>query len=179
MSPSPDQIVFEPCRPTQGEALLVMTWRNDPSTLANSFHRAPKSWDNFWPEFRDTYCMGTPGCQSTPGPVFALIDGARVGFLRFRPAQPPHGESARCVDISINLAPEARGRGLGTAILKAATGYLGAAGIKTVLAEVRLENAASLRAFEAAGYRSLGPAETKIADTGECAKIISFILELG
>lgn len=163
---------FEKCQATEGDARLVMAWRNDPVTLAMSYHRAAKSWDDFWPEFRDSYCGGQPA------PLFAVVEGVRAGFLRFRPAPHPGGGAGRCTDISINLAPEVRGRGWGTAILKAAAGYLRAEGVKTVLAEVRRENTASARAFEAAGYRPLGPGETEVADTKERVLILSFILEL-
>ena len=165
-------ITLKPARPIEADAALVMAWRNDPVTLAVSYHHEPKRWDGFWPEFREGYFPG-----DAPAPAFAVWEGERVGFLRFAAAADPEG-GRRCIDLSINLAPEARGRGLGRAVLAAADGYLRAAGAEVVYAEVRTGNAASRRAFEAAGYRSLGEAVKRIADTGEDAVIVRYLKAL-
>ncbi len=170
--PPPHGISFESCRPVEAHARLVMAWRNDAGTLAASFNRAPKRWEGFWPEFRDEYF------RNLPAPVFALDEGKRVGFLRFRPVRHPLGFTGACVDISIMIAPEERGRGLGAAILKEVAGYLRAAGIDTVYAEIREGNAASLKAFKAAGYEYLGPGEKLVEDTGERARIDRLVSEL-
>jgi RimJ/RimL family protein N-acetyltransferase len=165
-------ISFEPCRPLAEQAHQIMTWRNDPTTLAQSYHHAPEDWAWFWPKFRDRWC------REQPPPVLACHDGQPIGFLRFQPVPEPTGRSGGCVEISINLAPAARGRGLGRAVLRAAGPWLRAAGIVTVLAEVRRDNQASRRAFAAAGYRCLGPADKLVADTGELAAILRFVQEL-
>ena len=167
-----DALSFELCRPVEPHARQVMEWRNDPGTLAMSYHHARKTWDGFWPEFRDTYF------SHAPEPLFVRRDGGRVGFLRFRPVPHPEGRAGPCVDISINVAPEARGRGLGVEILRAASDRLRRDGVDAIYAEVRAENAASIRAFETAGYASLGPAEKLIEDTGERAAIVRFVHEL-
>ncbi|MEI6986302.1 MAG: GNAT family N-acetyltransferase [Rhodospirillaceae bacterium] len=169
---SDEAITFELCRPIEVDARQVMAWRNDPVTLSMCFHRDPKEWDSFWPEYRDCYF------QSEPEPVFARFQGCQVAFLRFCPETNPQGLSDRLVDISINLAPGWRGRGLGTAILRAASDYLLAAGIDTIHAEIRCGNAASLHAFTAAGYQALGEAQKLVIDTGETASIWRFVLNL-
>lgn len=167
-------ISLEPARPVEDDARQVMAWRNDPLTLRMFYHRDPKIWDAFWPEFRDSYFP-----DDAPEPVFAVCDGERVGFVRFGPADDPEGAGRRCVDISINLGPEHRGRGLGTAMLHAAHGRLRALGVAAVYAEVRQENEASRRTFEGAGYRRLGEGEKEIADTGERCRIVRYLKELG
>jgi len=59
--------------------------------------------------------------------------------------------------VSIAVAPAHRGRGVGTSMLRALLVALeGDAGVRTLLAVVHLENAASLRAFERAGFRDTG-----------------------
>jgi N-acetylneuraminate synthase len=134
----------------------MMAWRNDPESLANSFHRAPKAWDGFWPEYRDTYFAG-----DAPGPLFALENGRRIGFVRFRRIAHPSQLAGLVVDVSINLAPEARGRGLGVAVLRAIREPLTAQGVDSVVAEVRAENKASHKVFLAAGYADLGHARKR------------------
>src|SRR5690349_516539 len=94
-------ISFELCRPTEDDARQVMAWRNDPATLSASFHRDPKVWDSFWPEFRDRYFAH----PDYPAPTFVLNNGRRVGFLKFEPVRHPENVGGRTVDISINLAP--------------------------------------------------------------------------
>ncbi len=170
--PLSHEISFEFCRPVEAHARLVMIWRNDAATLAASFHREPKRWESFWPEFREEYF------RDLPAPVFALAEGTRAGFLRFRAVPHPSGYAGACVDISIMVAPEARGRGLGTAILLAASDYLREAGIDALYAEIRHGNDASIQAFKSAGYRSIGAAEKLVADTGERARIDRLVLEL-
>lgn len=151
-----------------------MDWRNDAQTLAMSFHQEPKTWANFWPEFRDSYFA-----EPDLAPVFLLEDGHRVAFLRFRPAQHPEGLAGRCVDISINVAPNARGRGLGQRALRTVSHHiLSSAGVDSVVAEVRVGNAASLSCFPAAGFQDAGRAEKLIPDTGERCEIIRFVNEL-
>ncbi|MGH6995012.1 MAG: GNAT family N-acetyltransferase [Stellaceae bacterium] len=169
---SAKRISFETCRPVEDAARQVMAWRNDVETLAMSFHCAPKVWDAFWPEFRSAYF------RDPPPPLFALLDGKRIAFLRFRPVAHPRGFAGTTVDISIIVAPEARGQGLGTAVLVAVGGELSALRIDSVLAEVREENSASLKAFGAAGYDDLGPTEKRVEDTGEQARVRSLVCEL-
>ncbi len=171
---TPAAISFESCLPVEPHAREVMAWRNDPESLAQSFHRAPKVWESFWPEYRDTYFVH----DGSPGPVFALDGGRRVGFLRFRRAAHPSGLSGLTVDISINLAAEARGRGLGTAILRAIRAPLAAQGVDSVLAEVRAENKTSHKTFAAAGFVEHGPARKRIPDTGEECSIVRYLDEL-
>ena len=171
---APSAIIFEACQPIEAHARAVMAWRNDPETLASAYHRSPKVWEAFWPEYRDTYF--THNCR--PAPVFALENGVRVGFLRFQRVAHPGGLSGATVDISIYLAPEARGRGLGTGILRAVRDYLGPQGIDSVQAEVRAENEKSHKTFVAAGFIALGPAQKRVPDTGEECAIVRYILEL-
>ena len=58
------------------------------------------------------------------------------------------------VEVSVEVEPEARARGLGRSLARAALA-LAPAG-EPVFAQVSPGNAASLRAFLAAGYRPIG-----------------------
>jgi sialic acid synthase SpsE/RimJ/RimL family protein N-acetyltransferase len=167
-------ISFEVCRPIESHAQQVMDWRNDPDTLWASYHSTPKVWDEFWPEFRDTYFLETADIQ----PVFALIAGLRQGFLRFSRVQHPAGLTGRCVEIAINLAPGARGKGLGPRILRAALQHLLVNGVDTVYAEVLAKNTRSAKTFSKAGFTVIGDSSKFIADTGETHSIRRFLANL-
>jgi sialic acid synthase SpsE/RimJ/RimL family protein N-acetyltransferase len=167
-----DAITLETCRPVEEHARQIMEWRNDPTTLLMSFHRAPKLWDAFRSEYRDDYMV------ADPLPCFALEHGSRVGFLRWRPVAHPEGLNGPCVDISIMVAPQQRGRGFGARMLRAAHDELRRLGIDAVAAEIRDENHASHRAFLAAGYRLLGAGVHVVAETGERVAVRRYVCEL-
>jgi N-acetylneuraminate synthase len=166
---------LEVCQPVEEHARKVMEWRNDPISLAMSYHHSPKIWESFWPEFRDTY-FGHP-CLP---PMFLCAQGKRIAFLRYQPARHPEGtKNGRAVDIAINVAPAARGRGFGRAAIELGSRYLSrTAGVDCVVAEVRVENEGSRRCFLGAGFRQLGEAEKVVSDTGELCRIILFIHDL-
>jgi sialic acid synthase SpsE/RimJ/RimL family protein N-acetyltransferase len=163
---------FEICEPLPEQARLIMDWRNDSVTLSMSYHREPKVWESFWPEYRSSY-LG-----ERPGPVFLVDKGERVGFLRFRSVPHPTGLLGKVVDISINLAPNRRGKGLGSAALQAVSAYLLGLGVDTIYAEVRPENVASYRAFVRGGFLDLGLATKQVPDTGETCAVHRFVKEL-
>jgi RimJ/RimL family protein N-acetyltransferase len=170
-----DAITFEFCRPVEEHARLVMNWRNDPVTLSFFFHRTPKVWPDFWHEFRDTYFVNRSGLH----PVFALHQGHRIAFLKFSPVAHPSDASAPTVDISINLPPPSRGRGLGRKVLRACAEHLRAQGVHSIYAEVIEDNAASLKAFSAAGYRRLGKQQRTVEDTGDVFTVERFVFDMG
>lgn len=72
--------------------------------------------------------------------------------------------SGRCVyagvgDLSVYVAPEARGRGVGRALLEALLRESEAAGLWTLQAGVFPENAASLALHRSLGFREVGVRE--------------------
>ncbi|MFC1588591.1 GNAT family N-acetyltransferase [Planctomycetota bacterium] len=161
-------IYIEKSAAVEIDARLVMAWRNDPSTLEASFHQKPKKWDTYWPEFRDTYFQ-YPDMK----PVFACHQGKRVAFLRF---QPYHEENfgAGWIDIGINVDPACRQRGLGSAILAKITERMLDTGIAGIVAEIKPDTIASIRAFENAGYRYFDQYTKVIDDTGESIPVFRF-----
>jgi GNAT superfamily N-acetyltransferase len=76
--------------------------------------------------------------------IWATADGA--GLLTLG-----RGVAGRC-EVSVEVGPAARGRGLGTALVAAAPTLVD----EPVWAQVAPANTASLRAFLAAGYRPVG-----------------------
>jgi L-amino acid N-acyltransferase YncA len=151
-----------------------MTWRNDPATLAMFYHRTPKLWESFWPEYLSQYLS-----EETFNPLFALENGRRMAFLRFGRVTHPLGLPALTVDISINIAPDSRGKGLGRRVLAACLEHLRRKGVAHVYAEILVKNAASIRAFSGAGFRTLGIKDKLIADTGETHRVEMFLADTG
>lgn len=163
---------FEILQPGKEEAHLVMEWRNDPETRANSFHTQVKEWDPFWKEFLEEY-FAFPALP----PLFILHQGKRVGFLRFRPVEHPKGDLARrACDISIQIAPTERQQGLGVQALKDIQPWLEKRGYDDVVAEIKVENIKSQGAFEKAGFRLLAKTEKEVE--GVSIPFLRYILAL-
>ncbi len=163
---------FETCIDQEEHAMQIMNWRNDPTTLEQFYHHEPKNWETFWPEYRKEYLV------ASPRPVFARLKGARVAFLRFNLVSHPRNLPGLAVDISINVAPEARGKGIGTRVLVAIQGHLKSLGAVAIVAEVRQANTPSLKVFRKAGFEDLGIADITVPDTGEKIAICRFVCQL-
>jgi phosphinothricin acetyltransferase len=110
----------------------------------------------------------------TRAPAWAAFDAARLPDHRFVAADPASGEvlgwvtvsavSSRCVyagvvEHSVYVHPDARGRGVGRALLEALIASTEAAGIWTVESGVFPENRASLALHTACGFRVVGTRE--------------------
>lgn len=169
----PNEIDWECCMRKEEHARLVMQWRNDPVTLSQSFHQDPKVWESFWPEYEEEYFT----LPELP-PLFALYEGVRCGFIRFRPMPHPTVKRKRCCEISINVAPDARGKGLGGAILTAVQDFVKDRGFEAIYAEIREDNAASHKVFKRAGFKEIGQVEKSVPDTGEKASIRQYVANL-
>lgn len=131
---------------TEDAARLIMSWRNNPDTLANSFDSQPKQWPAFFTEYLEKYLT-----DPTLPCLFILQNGKRVGLIRFRRwSQLIDGK--RACDISINVSPSDRGHGIAAPALVAATQLARAAGVEVVVADIKPHNKASARVFEQAGF---------------------------
>ena len=95
----------------------------------------------------------SPDCR-----IVAEMDGRTVGFAVLSPI------SGRCVydgvrEVTIYIAESARGRGVGSALLRELVADTEASGIWTLEAGIFPENGASIRIFERCGFRILGTHE--------------------
>lgn len=160
------EVQFIVAEPTEKDAFDVLTWRNHPDTLAASNNSCPKVWPQFYEEFCNTY-FTLPNL----GALFVALDGKKVGFLRFRPYPMPEYPDAAVIDISINIAPEFRGKEVGKACLQKLTPLLKAKGVDAVVAEVKENNQASKAIFLQAGYE-------KISDKGNNQRYLLVLKDL-
>jgi RimJ/RimL family protein N-acetyltransferase len=120
----------------------LLGWRNEPATRAASFSSAeitPRE-HHLWL----TNKLADPSCAI----MIVEEDGRPVGQVRLDRV------AADVAEVSIGLAAEEQGRGIGREALRlaaeAATTILG---VTTLRALVRTENGASVKAFQAAGFQ--------------------------
>jgi RimJ/RimL family protein N-acetyltransferase len=116
------------------DSLDVLNWRNDPLTRAMSRtsdlveQTSHMAWFN--------------AAINDPNRTWLIgeIEGQKIGMVRF-----DHGEET---EVSININPACRGRGLGFRLLTHALGYVSG----PLVAEIKANNLASQRVFERAGF---------------------------
>ncbi|MCC5967113.1 MAG: N-acetyltransferase [Natronohydrobacter sp.] len=87
--------------------------------------------------------------------LVAEQDGTCLGFASYDQFRPGPG-NARSMEHTINLAPEARGKGAGRALLAALEDHARAAGHHLMIAAITGSNAASIRFHEVLGYIHVG-----------------------
>lgn len=128
-----------------GDAELLWTWANEPEVRRRAFSSDPIPWEvhRAWLAQR----LADPSCTF----LMAMDErGQAVGQIRA-------DLDGRDAEISISVAAGARGRGLGSALIDAATHYLFQHTNASVLhAYIKPDNAASRAAFERAGFVDTG-----------------------
>lgn len=124
----------------QEDEKLLLAWRNDELTRAMSVGRRALSARAHHTWFQN----------NRPSSMWIGVDktGADVGVFR----GDPNGTD-NCYEVAITIGPEHRGRGIGTALIKQGTLALRyRCNARLCEAKIRIENAASIRAFQRAGY---------------------------
>jgi len=127
-------------RATAADTEAVWRWRNDPVTRAASLDTAEVPWavhetwfgDSLRRDDRELYIV--------------VADGEDAGMVR---VDVRNGEGV----VSVNIAPEWRRRGVGTAALRTLVRQTPRRpGLARLVAEIRASNVASRAAFERAGF---------------------------
>jgi RimJ/RimL family protein N-acetyltransferase len=127
------------------DADLLLAWANDPGTRRSSFHPAPIE--------RAGHLEWLAGRLASPTTAFWVgeSDGRAVGQVRLE--QLADGVA----EVSIAVAPEVRGAGIGRELLAAAVAAAGRAlPVHALLARVRADNPPSIALFDGLGFRERG-----------------------
>jgi RimJ/RimL family protein N-acetyltransferase len=129
---------------TAGDSERLLEWRNDPQTRTMAVVQAAvaRAAHERWLTVR----LGDADTLLT----IVEQDGEPVGTVRLDRHGPDEAE------LSITIAPTARGRGLARPAIELGVEHARREwGVARVTARIRPENAASLRAFAAAGFETV------------------------
>lgn len=131
---------------TMADAKPLWEWRNDPVTRAMFRDSEPVPWDQ--------HLTWLTGVLADPERLLLIAesDGTPCATVRF------DDQGNNVAEVSVTVAPEFRGRGVGTEALRQATA-LALQRWRIVLAHVKGENVASRKAFAGAGYEWVGEQE--------------------
>lgn len=128
---------------TMDDAEMLMRWRNDPITVASFRSNRAVSLIEHTKWLRDRHKHAeklTFICED---------DGKPVGTVHMDKME--HKDNG--YEVSVTVAPEARGRGLGASMLKMICGAYPDA---TLYTEIKFDNPASMKSFAAAGFVQIG-----------------------
>jgi UDP-2,4-diacetamido-2,4,6-trideoxy-beta-L-altropyranose hydrolase len=128
-------------RAHEGDCRLIWEWTNDPGTRAVSFSSDPIPWDShrewYASKQRDEHCFFYIATNANHLPL------AQVRF----------DVDDREAVVSLNVAPEARGQGLGPALIVAGADRIFSDSEAQLLhAYIKPENFPSVQAFRKAGF---------------------------
>jgi L-amino acid N-acyltransferase YncA len=129
---------------TADDSERLFAWRNDPDTRRASHNTDVVSSEQHAAWFAKTLL------RKDQILLIAMLNDKPIGTVRFdkRPD--------RYFEVSINVAPEARTKKLGAACLGAACDFILAKASAGFHAEIRSENAASIRIFQQCGFQETG-----------------------
>ena len=148
---------------TEADSVSILAWRNDPATRAMSTNTDEVRWA----EHASWYgaLLANPARHLLVGWVHGDDDDL-IGMVRFdrldthadvrgRPSATLGADAV--YEMSVNMAPHARGRRLAVPLLRTAANWLqGHAGGAAVVAWTRVENEAMRRSLLGAGYVEAG-----------------------
>jgi UDP-2,4-diacetamido-2,4,6-trideoxy-beta-L-altropyranose hydrolase len=146
---------------TPADARLLWIWRNEPEVREKSFQTEPIAWSEHARWF--ARAAAAPRCSIW---ICTVRDGTPIGQGRL-----VLGDEG--VEISVGLAPDWRGRGYGRLLIEALSdlGFREYPSAARMVAYAKPSNAASLRAFEAAGFMCEG--ETTVAGQPAARLVLS------
>jgi N-acetylneuraminate synthase len=142
---------------TLGDRELLLAWRNDPQTRAMSLSAAEVS--------RTEHERWLSSSLDSPDRklLVAELGDKTIGTVRLD----SRGHLAH--EVSLTMAPEHRGKGYSVRVLRAAERFAASEGVVHLVATIKKDNAASVRAFKKAGYYGF----TEDAATCKCERRIT------
>lgn len=156
LPPSADEVVLRPAHVDDASRLLE--WRNDAETRAHSRNKSEIG------AAEHEHWLRASLNSSDRALLVAEVAGKPVGQLRLDRA------GKMTAEVSVTLAPSARGRGLAVTLLRALEPIGRGLGYATFVAEIREENVRSVRVFKDAGYYSFALRERAYGRGWSCER---------
>lgn len=123
---------------TIDDAQLLFEWANDSETRYNSFNSAPIEWNNHitW--------LNKQIISPNASVYLVHLNNRPIGVAKFN--------SDKVTVIGITVAPDQRGKGLGSEIIKIACHKFWKNSNQNIFAYIKKDNLVSKRVFEKAGF---------------------------
>lgn len=137
---------------TMDDALDVLNWRNDAETRRNSFESGIVN--------KEAHIRWFQSAIENPSRMMLIgfTPGTKVGICRFDIESYDNNES----EVSINIAPQMRAKGVGKKLLVAAIDAYREVYDARIFAEIKPQNTASIQLFKSVGFEKIDASETMI-----------------
>ncbi|MGW7543904.1 GNAT family N-acetyltransferase [Streptomyces sp. NPDC054770] len=146
-------VILRPAR--EGDLPLLERFLLDPETASRFQWFGWQDPDRFRRRFAENGLLGPDGGQLIVDTADGTASEGPFGFVSWRKL--PTGPTSYCWSAGIALAPEARGRGVGTRAQQLLVRYLFAhTPVQRIQADTDLENIPEQRALEKAGFTREG-----------------------
>ena len=129
---------------TMADARHLMNWRNDPVSVHASLSEKPVEWED---HKRWLNQILEEGCTKI---FIAEQQAIPIGMVRFDPLHGLDQPHLKRAEMSWIIAPEARGKGLGRALLEAGLNHYEA---DLLIALIKKDNLPSRKIAESVGFR--------------------------
>jgi RimJ/RimL family protein N-acetyltransferase len=137
-------------RAETADSRTLFDWRNDPHTRASSVSQERIPWDE-----HSAWFDRVLDDDSKRWLYIVELDGVPLGMCRF-----DAGTETSDVEVSINLAPTHRGKGLARSVLATGIEEFAREGVgQRLSARIRRTNVASARVFASLGFALVGSDE--------------------
>lgn len=122
----------------------LWSWRNDPNTRRSSHNTEAISFEYYTRWFKSVFSRKS--CIF----LIAELDSVAIGTVRFDKRRDSY------LEVSMSIAPQARSKKLGAVCLRESCNFVLRRGAVGFHAEIRMENAASIRVFRRCGFSHVG-----------------------
>ncbi|MFH0840011.1 MAG: GNAT family N-acetyltransferase [Candidatus Omnitrophota bacterium] len=138
-------------RATEDDGIHILNWRNDPTVQSNFFDSRRISFEEHMRWYKEK--LRDPDAAL----YISRYGNDRIGVIRFE-------KKKAAVSVSVNVAPHLIGKGFGSEIIRLGTEryYAETKQNVPVVAEIKIENISSQKAFRKAGYNKKTKDKAKI-----------------
>lgn len=128
----------------ESDKVDLFRWRNHPDLMKYAFHPTPVSWE----EHERWFAAKLNDPKTTL--YIAYWEGQKIGTIRY-------DERDRGIFVSVTLGPDFLGKGFGSKLISSGTQQFlrEKSPDKPILAEIRSDNIASIKAFQKAGFEEI------------------------
>lgn len=142
------KVAIEKARLDKCCAKIAFQWRNDELTRKMSFNSFHVSWRAFWRQYKTYFDI------KDFSPVFITYEDKKIGFVRFEMFDNPYTDKiCTSLMIIINIAPEYRGKRVGSTAIKKIVKFFLQKGVDCFFADIKSENIISKKAFINSGFK--------------------------
>ncbi len=135
-------------RARESDSRDLFMWRNDPATRSASLNNSEITWDDHTAWYSEALRKPTIALYITE---ISTVESQSIGMCRFNIS-----ENLSSAEVSINLNPAYRGKGLAQGVLHDSIQHFSEdfPNVKVITATIRTSNSASIKIFHSENFET-------------------------